>query len=302
LSTKSELLDKLSREQLKEIAISEGLKIPEKASKDAIIKELLSLSMSRIREIVSEYTEEIERTTIIKEKIKRTGKMEKKEKTEMKMALSRAEIITSLMENKVKLHPSIIEEFGEKFRFHPETRGDIFTIYKAFPDEALKTVYDCFVENKLDERGRFLEYRFAQWMANKDKEITKIDIRKKIPNIGEIDVIGYNKDGKIISIAECKARRGKASKEDIDPWLRSIELIKNIEGSLKNAYFVNVAGFTPGIKERMLEDRRINEDGFFKIKTSLVKFTKEALIIGAKEGVNIYLCEERAGKIKQVFP
>jgi len=300
LSTKSELLDKLSKEQLKEIAIAEGLTIPEKSSKQALVKELLNISMSRIKEIVSEYTEEIERTTIIKEKIKRTGKMKQKEKSELKIDLSKSEIITSLMENKIRLHPSIIEEFGEKFRFHPKTKGNIFNIYNTFSNDALKTVYNCFVENKLDERGRFLEYRFAQWLVNKDKQISKIDIDKKIPktNIGEIDVIGYDKIGNIIALAECKARKGKAPKEQIDPWLKSVELIYNhTQGNLKDAYFVNVAGFTDGIKERMLEDKRINEEGFFGMKWG---FDWGDII--KKKGVYIFLFEERAGEIKQIFP
>jgi len=300
LAIKSDLLDKLSREQLEEIAISEGIKLPKGARKQAIMKELLSLSMSRIKEIVAEYAEEIERTTIIKEKIKRTGKVREREKAEVKVKVSRAEIITGLMENKVKLHPSIIEEFGENFRFHPKTRGNPFDIYNTFTDEALKSVYDCFVEHKLDPRGRFLEYRFAQWLAEKDRQIDKIDIDKKIPIIGEIDVIGYDGDGKIISIAECKARRGKASKEEIDPWLRSVELIfKETKGSLENAYFVNVAGFTDGIKERVLEDKRIDDKGFFGMKWGL-DLSTDWLV--KKKGVNIFLCEERAGKIKQVFP
>jgi hypothetical protein len=302
LATKSDLLDKLSREQLEEIATSEGIKLPKGALKQAIIKELLILSMSRIKEIVAEYCEEIERTTIIKEKIKRTGKIGEREKTEVKASVSRAEIITSLMENKIKFHPSIIEEFGENFRFHPKTKGNPFDIYNTFTDEALRAVYDCFVEHKLDPRGRFLEYRFAQWLAEKDRQIDKIDIDKKIPNIGEVDVIGYDEDGKIISIAECKARRGKASKEEIDPWLRNIELIfRETKGSLKNAYFVNVAGFTDGIKERVLEDKRINNEGFLGIKWG-ISLSKEEIIIGKTKGVNIFLLEERAGKIKQIFP
>jgi hypothetical protein len=236
-------------------------------------------------------------------KIKRKGRIKGMEGTATKTTLSRAEIITSLVENKVKLHPSIIEEFGEKFRFHPKTKGDLFTIYNTFTDEALRAVYDCFIEKKLDRSGKFLEYRFAQWMANRDKEIAKIDIEKTIPNVGQIDVIGYNEEGKIISIAECKARKNKASKEEIDPWLRNVELIFNItKGSLKKAYFVNVAGFTDGIVERMLQDERIEENGFFIIRKAAVKFAEGAIVFGAKEGVNIYLCEERSGKIEQIFP
>lgn len=301
MSTKYDLLNKLSKDQLKEIAISEGFKVPEGATKDDIIKILLRLSMSRIKEVVSEYVEEVERTTIIKEKIKRKGRIEKRERTEI--TLSRAEMLVKLLENNVRLHPSLIEELGEKFRFHADTKGPLHNIYSKFPEDALRAVYECFIECKIDERGRYLEYRFAQWLAKTDKRINKIDIDKKIPNIGEIDVIGYDKKGRIIVIAECKARKSKASKEDIDPWLRNVELIFNeTKGSLTDAYFINIMGFTDEIRKRMLEDKRIDERGFFKIKRSFVKIVEGDIVFGALEGVNIHLCEERSGEIKQIFP
>lgn len=243
------------------------------------------------------YTLKLIRT---EKKLSEQEKLKEKGKTKTRV---RGELIADLLKKKVKLHSSLIEEFGEIFRFHPKTRGNLFDIYDTFTDEALEVVYDCFVERKLDPRGRFLEYRFAQWLAEKDKEINKIAIDKNISSIGEIDVVGYDKYGKIISIAECKARKSKASKEDIDPWLRSVELVFNFtRGSLRKAYFVNVAGFTDGIKERMLEDKRISENGFFLLEKSPLKIVKGEIIIGFKNGVNIYLCEERSGQLRQVFP
>ena len=301
--TKADYLKKLSTDQLKEIAKAEGIRVPKGARKSTIINKLLVLSMRKIKSYIHEYTEEIERTTIIKERIRRRGKITKREKTEVEVKFSKAEIVYELLKENIRLHKSLIEKLGEKYRFHPKLRGGWHRIYDSFNEDALKVVHECFIEKKLDRKGRYLEYRVAQWLTRANKAIDKIEIDKKIPGIGEIDVVGYDKNGNIICIAECKARRQKATKEEIDPWLRNVELIFNeTKGTLKKAYFVNVAGFTDGIKKRMLEDKRINKKGFFLLKKSLFKITEDAIVIGHKEGVNIFLCEERAGKIKQVFP
>jgi hypothetical protein len=220
------------------------------------------------------------------------------------LKLSRAEIINNLQKNKLKLDHSIIEEFGRKYRFHPTKSRDLFETYDAFTDEALKAVYDCFINDeysaRYDSKGRFLEYRFGQWLTDKDKQVERIEIDKKIQGIGEIDVVGYDKEKKMVCIGECKARKNKASKEQIDPWLRSVELLfRRSENALKRAYFVNVAGFSDGIKTRMLENKNLDSKGLLKMKWGL-DFDSEFLL--SKKGVNIFLCEERAGKIMQVFP
>lgn len=221
---------------------------------------------------------------------------------EILLRISRPDIMHELLKDKLKLDHSIIEEFGRKFRFHPKTRGNLFDIYDAFTDEALKAVYGCFINNEYDDRGRFLEYRFSQWLSKKEKQVEKIEIDKPIQGIGEIDVVGYDKQNKLICIGECKARKNKASKEQIDPWLRTIELLYNrTERTLERAYFINVAGFTYGIKTRMLENTNLNSSGLLKIKWG-IKLDSEGSISFGKHGVNISLCEERAGKIKQVFP
>ena len=217
----------------------------------------------------------------------------------IKADLVRNDIINALVVNNVKLHPSIIEELGTKFRFHQRTKGHLFDIYNAFTDAALKAVYSCFVKNEYDRGGRFLEYRFAQWLVGKERQIHKIDFDKKM-SFGEIDVLGYDEDKKIICMAECKARKDKASKEHIDPWLNNVKTIYEKYGeSLKTAYFVNVAGFTDGIKKRMLES--VSESGGLSVGGLSARISCGGLWIG-KQIVNIRLCEERAGKIKQIFP
>ena len=303
--TKSELLKKLSPAQLKEIAVAEGIKLPKASRKPKVIRQLLTLSMSKIREYVAEYEEEeIERVTVTREKIKRRkARVGIREKERMKVSLSREKLLTDLVDRKIRLGSSIIKKFGHEFRFHPKTKGSLYSIYREFSDEALRVAHECFVRRTLDKRGRFLEYRFAQWLTKKDKAIDKVEIDKKIVGIGEIDVVGYSKKGDIISIAECKARKGKASKEQIDPWLKNVELIFNkTKQTLKRAYFVNVAGFTDGIKRRIVEGGGINRKGFLVLEKSRVKLTEGALWFGYKAGVNIFLCEERTGKIKQIFP
>jgi hypothetical protein len=214
---------------------------------------------------------------------------------------SRAEIINILQKNKLKLDHSIIEEFGRKYRFHPTKRRDLFETYDAFTDEALEATYDCFINHEYDSKGRFLEYRFGQWLISKDKQVEKIEIDKTIQGIGEIDVVGYDKEDKMVCIGECKALKSKASKEQIDPWLRTVELLyRRTEDALKRAYFVNVAGFTDGIKTRMLENKNLDNKGLLKIKWGF-DITWSSTSFG-KKGVNIFLCEERSGKIMQVFP
>jgi len=90
LVTKADYLKKLSTNQLREIAKAEGIRVPKGARKSTLIDKLLVLSMKKIRSYVHEYVEEIERTTIIKEKIRRRGRIAEREKTEVK--LSKAEI------------------------------------------------------------------------------------------------------------------------------------------------------------------------------------------------------------------
>lgn len=208
--------------------------------------------------------------------------------------VNREKLIHELLSQKVRLHPSLLKEFGEKFRFFPEVKGNLFKIYSSFNLPALKTAYACFIKNEVDSRGRFLEYRFAQWLIKYNKEIEELDIDKKIPEIGEIDVVGYDKRKKIVAIAECKAREMKAKAEDLDKWITNVKLIiekqKKKEGEryLSKAFFVNLSGYTEEALSRFVKRPDVTSSGKLKI--------------GWIEKIDVTLCEEREGKIKKVFP
>jgi len=56
--TKTELLNKLTKEQLVEVAKTKRIEVPKRATKSKYIESLLKLSMREIRRIVEDYTEE----------------------------------------------------------------------------------------------------------------------------------------------------------------------------------------------------------------------------------------------------
>ncbi|MGD8545781.1 MAG: ATPase domain-containing protein [Candidatus Bathyarchaeota archaeon] len=58
MATKTELLKKLTVDQLREIAVAEKIQIPRRSNKNEIIKCLLKLSMKRVRHYVTEYAED----------------------------------------------------------------------------------------------------------------------------------------------------------------------------------------------------------------------------------------------------
>ena len=58
MTTKTELLNQLSRDQLMEIAIAEGISVSEKAKKEELVRCLLLLTMPIIRQHVAEYQDQ----------------------------------------------------------------------------------------------------------------------------------------------------------------------------------------------------------------------------------------------------
>lgn len=61
MATKSDFLEKLAIEQLKEIAVVEEIEILNGATKPEIIRRMLRLSMTKIKKYVTEYTEDVEK-------------------------------------------------------------------------------------------------------------------------------------------------------------------------------------------------------------------------------------------------
>lgn len=198
-------------------------------------------------------------------------------------------MLVDLVTNKIRLNPSILRDMGKTYRFHPVFRGGLFKIYEAFNKRGLEMAYKCFITKEFDQTGKCLEYRFAQWLAKKHKQIKAWIFRRRFSPVGEIDIIGYNENDDVIVIAECKCRKGKAKKQNLDKWIANVKLIKqkDIAPDLKIAYFVNLGGYTQETLDRLFERSDITSD--LKLKT------------GVLEKVKLGLCEERDGKIKQVM-
>jgi len=202
--------------------------------------------------------------------------------------MSTKEMVHDLVKNKIRLLPAVLKDIGEQCRFHQVSRGTLFKIYSSFNECGLDIAYRCFVKKEMDSRGRFLEYRFVQWLAKRHKEIKDWKFREKIRPFGEFDIVGIDENNEIIIIAECKSRKGKAKRAQLDKWIDNAKMIKQKDGiadDLKEAYFVNISGYTRETLDRLLERKDITSD--FKLKT------------GKVEKVKLALCEEREGNIKQ---
>lgn len=126
-------------------------------------------------------------------------------------------------------------------------------MYKDLDEKVLEDIYFAFAKKSHDKSGRFLEYRFADWIWRKD-EIAKfdtIDFRRPHVrgenNIHEIDRVALDEDDNIVLITECKARQGPATKEQISKFLNMLKDVKRgREGDyLKGGYFVSFGGYSP---------------------------------------------------------
>jgi hypothetical protein len=203
-----------------------------------------------------------------------------------KFPLERDKTIATLVRENICLFPALLKEIGECCGFHPTISENLLEIYEAFNDYGLNMVHQCFVKKEMNLGGRFLQYRFAQWLAERHKQMKKIDFGREISTVGEIDLVGRDKNDDIIVVAECKCRKEKAKKADFDEWIENVKLIKQAIGDkLRVAYFVDISGYTQEALDSLYERKDITSDG--KLKTG---------VIGR---VKLRLCEEREGEIIQ---
>ncbi len=108
-------------------------------------------------------------------------------------------------------------------------------------------------------------------------------------NIHEIDVIALDEDDDIIFIAECKARKRSANKEQISKFLDMLKDVKQgREGEeLKRGYFVSFGGFSPEALDMI--KGKVNDSGKYKV--------------GRWSSIEVFFMEERkGGKILQLYP
>ena len=104
-------------------------------------------------------------------------------------------------------------------------------------DNLLENIDSIFIKKESDGKGLFLEYRTANFiMRNSKLKIARIATRHTFPEIGEIDVVGFNSEDKPIVVAECKDRHAK--KEDVAKWIQNSRQILTNDGSLEKSYFV----------------------------------------------------------------
>ena len=133
--------------------------------------------------------------------------------------------------------------------------------------------------------------------------MNKIEVNREVSEIGMVNIVFYDSKGRTMSIADCIDKRCRMSIEDVDRWLEKVKkLYHKSKGSLKDAYLISAWGFASNVKDHLMERAKVNERGFLKIKRSLIKIVDGEIIIGAKEGVNVFLCEEKLGDIMQIFP
>ena len=189
-----------------------------------------------------------------------------------------------------KLSKAVLEEIAHYYKAPFVSKKNIFEQYESMSDEVLANIFRAFVQYEKDASGRYFEWRFGEFVHSKFK-CDKVEFRPKL--IGkdsithEIDVVGKNKDGDIIVIAECKAKGGPPSREDIAKWLNSTEQI------LKT---------------------KIGDKLLYSCFASTSPFTQDAIkMVQAKGGdngewralfksVSLKLFEELEGRIKRIYP
>jgi len=203
----------------------------------------------------------------------------------------RIRLVFELKEHKIPM--PILEHVAQKTRSPIKTRGSLLKIYESMNDKALEVLHKAFVKHEVDRSGKFLELRLADFVMKRNREISKVDFRKKLVGVSkaihEIDVLGYDKKENLIAIGESKARIGASTKDHITKWLKEVEdLLRGDYGeSLNNVYFMSLGGYT--------------EDAVKMIKNSINSNGKYKLGILGPYAYLTFL-EEREGRVYKAFP
>ena len=262
----TEFLQELNFDSLKEIAQKEGLsKVPKNYEKEDIIKFLDGvLTTQKIKLYKKEYFERvIERETkTIRERISEKGFRE--QGTEITTTtFDRNAAITALLRSRI--NRMVVEEIANKIR-EDIPSGSGINYWDRMSDKMLETLHDVFIEKKEDKTGRFFEFRCAEYLAGRDKNISRIGIDIKNNDTGniEMDILGYRADGSIRFMAECKDKKSVEYK-DITAWLKRAEAL--YDKGLKFAYFFSSAGYTQGTIDRVKTMPNVlqEEDGCYII-------------------------------------
>lgn len=143
--------------------------------------------------------------------------------------------------------------------------------YNRIAEKLLERLYRVFIEKETDGEGRYLEYRFANYILRHSKEyISRLKIRSRLAKIGEIDVLGFDENDRPSLIAEVKDRPVRY--EDIDKWVSNVKrAYSEYGGSVMEAYFVGSAGYTEGTIKRLEDSNEIDaKKGYIKLGATAI--------------------------------
>jgi hypothetical protein len=206
---------------------------------------------------------------------------------------------------KAKISKTVIEQIAEYYRSRFELKKNMVELLELLSDEALAGLYITFCETQSDNQGRFFEWRMGEYIHDKNK-IDTIKFRQKIVGRDgvpyDIDVAGYNSDGRLVAMAECKSRGGSPTKEDVTKWLAATEQISKaaIGESVKISRFASTSPYTQDVIK--LVKGRGGDDGNLRVfnpKGMLKGFLGDA---GVRTKVAIGLLEEREGNVLSIYP
>ncbi|MCL4341061.1 MAG: hypothetical protein M1431_03060 [Candidatus Thermoplasmatota archaeon] len=288
-------LQELNIETLKDIAQKEGLaKVPKNYEKEDIVKFLDGvLTAQKIKFYKKEYFERvIERETqTIREKISERGFMEQSSEITT-TTFDRNAAITALLRSRI--NRMVVEQIANKIRDDIPT-GSGINYWDRMSDRMLEILHDVFIVKKEDKTGRYFEFRCAEYLAGKDKNISRIGIDVKNSDTGniEMDILGYRADESIRFMAECKDKKSVEYK-DITAWLKRAEAL--YDKGLKLAYFFSSAGYTQGTIDRVKTMPNVlqEEDGAYVIDSGGM-FKKPKYIV-------LTIFDVRNDKFIKVFP
>ena len=290
----TDFLQELNLETLKEIAQKEGLaKVPKNYGKEDIVKFLDGvLTTQKIKFYKKEYFERvIERETqTVREKISEHGFREQSSEITT-TTFDRNATITALL--RTRINKMVVEQIANKIR-EDIPSGSGIGYWDKMSDRMLKTLHEAFIDKKEDKTGRYFEFRCAEYLASKDKNISRIGIDVKNSETGnmEMDILGYRADGSIRSMAECKDKKSVEYK-DITAWLSRAE--KLYDKGLSFAYFFSSAGYTQGTIDRVKTMPNVlPEDGIYILNGGGI-FKKP-------ETITLRIFDARNDKFIQVFP
>jgi len=166
------------------------------------------------------------------------GKTKPNPKKTKGLSLNREELIFEIRNTGEPIDKLVLNELANDLK-EPINKGNNPN-YKTMNQNMLELIYRIFVKKESDVNGKFLEYRFANFLRSHDElKVERIETRcKDFPNIcRDLDIVFFNSEGKPIAMAECKDTKPKNS--DLDKWLSNLKSLYALnKDSFKKAYFV----------------------------------------------------------------